>query len=316
MAAPPKYIGREEVMKLLDSAELLLELESALGKFSSGKDGGVQQPLRSVINVEKHHGFLAVMPGYSATDDALASKLVSFYPENTSLPTHQAWIMLFDPSCGSLLAIIDGESVTSLRTGLASAVATKHLANPNSKILAILGSGVQAHSHFQAMSLVQAFEEVRVWSRTPANAQSFAEEIGAKVCETAEAAVRGADVICTVTFATTPVILQDWVKPGAHINVVGACRPEWQEIDSNLMRSAAVYCDSREACLMESGDIILSECEIYAEIGEVINGQKMARWEETTIFKSVGLAIEDVISAKQLYDKYTKLNPAPLLTPP
>lgn len=246
------------------------------------------------------------MPGYSATDDALGTKLVSFYPNNSDLPTHQAWIMLFDPSNGSLLAIVDGESVTMLRTGLASAVATKHLANPNSRILTILGSGVQARSHYQAMALVQSFEEVRIWSRTPANARTFAEEIGAKVFETAEEAVRGADVICTVTFATTPIVQKEWVKPGAHINVVGACRPEWQEIDSNLMRSAIVYCDSREACLRESGDVVLSECEIYAEIGEVINGQKKARWEETTVFKSVGMALEDVVSAKLLYDKYTK----------
>lgn len=246
------------------------------------------------------------MPGYSATDDALATKLVSFYPNNSDLPTHQAWIMLFDPSNGSLLAILDGESITMLRTGLASAVATKHLANPNSRILTILGSGVQARSHFQAMNLVQSFEEVRVWSRTPANARRFAEEIGAKVFETPEQAVKDADVICTVTFATTPIVQQEWIKPGAHINVVGACRPEWQEIDCSLMRSAVVYCDSRDACLRESGDVILSECDIYAEIGEVINGQKKARWEETTVFKSVGMALEDVISANLLYQKFVK----------
>jgi len=305
-ASPPKFICAEEVEKHLDAKELLTVIETAFGNYSMGPDGGVIQPVRTVINVEKHKGFLHVMPGYSANDNALATKLVEFYPHNTKSPTHQGQVLLFDPASGNLLAIIDGESITAVRTAIASAVATKHLANPSSKILALVGAGIQAESHYKALTMLQSFDEVRVWSRTMATAQKFTKKFKAKACSTVEEAVRDADVICTVSFATTPILNKEWIKPGAHINAVGACRPDWQEVESELMRSAVLYVDSREACNQESGDVILSGAEIFAEIGEVIIGQKEAKWEETTIFKSLGMAIEDVVSAKMVYERYMK----------
>ncbi|ELT92131.1 hypothetical protein CAPTEDRAFT_141157 [Capitella teleta] len=309
MLQAPKYISGEEVEKLLDLKELLTSIETGLGNYSKGKDGGVVQPVRLVVPIEKHHGNLGVMPGYSSFEDALATKVVAFYPENKDLPTHQAWVLMQDPTNGSLNAIIDGGSITAIRTGIASAVATKHLANPNSHILTLLGAGVQARSHFKALLLLHKFDEVRIFSRTRASAQKLAKEIGktAKVCSSVEEAVEDADIIVTVSFATTPILKAEWVKPGAHINAVGACRPDWRELESSLMQQSVVYCDSREACSQESGDVILSGCDIYAEIGEVINGEKLALWEKTTVFKSVGMAIEDVLSAKIVFDKYMRI---------
>ncbi|KAK2182607.1 hypothetical protein NP493_347g03085 [Ridgeia piscesae] len=304
MSGGPRIIAAPDVYKLIRPKDLLPVIEKALGNYSMGRDGGVIQPVRTVVPIEKYHGFLGVMSAFSGRDEALAVKLVSFYPEAKDHPTHQAWVMIFNPATGNLTAIVDGESITAIRTGIASAVASKHLANPNASVLAILGSGIQARSHFEALSLLHSFAEVRIWSRTLANAQKLATEIGAKACSTAEEAVRDADIICTVTFATTPIIQADWVKPGAHINAVGACRADWQELSSQLMKTSVVYCDSRDACNQEAGDVIQSGCDIYAEIGEVINGHKEAFWEKTTVFKSVGIAIEDVVSAKMVLDRY------------
>ncbi|CAD5115871.1 DgyrCDS4811 [Dimorphilus gyrociliatus] len=230
------------------------------------------------------------MSAFSQRENALATKVVGFYPENKDEPTHPSDIMLYNPLNGSLQAIMDGTVITEYRTGLVSAIASKHLANPTSKILAILGSGVQCTGHFNALSLLYNFDDVRIWNINIQSAEIAAKKLGkpCRVCTTAEEAVKDADIICTVTSTSTPVLNKDWVKPGCHINSVGAVKPKWQELESDLMRSSVVYVDSKEAACQETGDIIISKCEIYAEIGEVINGQKEARWHETTVFKSVG----------------------------
>src|SRR6266536_4157988 len=192
------------------------------------------QPVRSVIKVEPSGGFLGLMP--ALTPDGLGLKAVTFYPANAErgIPTHMATIFLVDPETGIPLAVMDGRLITEMRTAAVSAAATKLLAPRDATILAILGSGVQASSHVEALRLVRQFEEIRVWSPTPEHAERFASEIGAKSMS-AEEAVRGADVVATATNSKTPVLKGSWLKPGCHVNAVGACGPDWRELDDEAM---------------------------------------------------------------------------------
>jgi alanine dehydrogenase len=272
-------------------------MERALTDFSSGK---VVQPTRVMVPVAEHQGFLGLMPAY--TGAALGTKLVAFYPQNTDVPTHHATILLFKPETGEPLVTIDGRLITEVRTAAVSAVATDRLARPDASVLAIIGSGVQASSHLEALKLVRNFREVRVWS--PRRAKAFAEEHDVLAAPSAEEAVRGADVVVTATTSSTPVLSGEWLGPGVHINAVGAPRPDWRELDDEVLRRARVYVDSREAAMEESGDVIAAE-EIFAEVGEVVSGVKPGRRsaEEVTLFKSLGLAVEDVATAELVYRK-------------
>ena len=274
---------------------LIPAVENALINFCSGK---VVQPVRQVIPVDPPGGFMGVMPAFA---EGLGLKVVTFYPPNAKrgLPTHMATIFLVDPETGEPLVVMDGRLITEMRTAAVSAVATKLLAPADAKILAILGSGVQARSHVEALRLVREFEEIHVWSRTRANADRFAEEIGARSMS-AEEAVRDADVVVTATSSKTPVLRGAWLKHGCHVNAVGACRPDWRELDDAAMRNI-LFADSREAALKESGDVILSGAKIYAELGEALAGKIPARADETTIFKSLGMAVEDIAAALLVY---------------
>jgi thiomorpholine-carboxylate dehydrogenase len=237
----------------------------------------------------------------------MGAKLVSFYPgnEGTGTATHHAMIVLFRPDTGEPLAIMDGRLITEMRTAAVSAAVTKYLAAPDAHVLALVGSGVQAHAHVQALSLVRHFDEIRVWSRTAAHAERFAEQRKAKAMPIADA-VRGADVVVTATNALQPILQGHWLKPGAHVNAVGSPRPNWRELDDRTMANILVV-DSREAVLKESGDVILSGAEIYAEAGEIFAGIKAAPLSETTVFKSVGLAVEDIATAKLVCDKAAQI---------
>src|SRR6266403_1563248 len=219
------YLDEEQVRKHLRMEQLIPAMEKALIDFSAGK---VTQPVRSVITVEPPGGFYGMMP--ALTPEGLGQKIVTFYATNAErgIPTHMATIFLVDPETGAPLAVMDGTLITEMRTAAVSAAATKLLASPDAKILAILGSGVQAHSHIEALQLVRQFEEIRVWSPTLEHAKRFAQEIGATAMS-AEEAVRDADVIVTVTSSKTPVLKGDWLKPGCHVNAIGACRPDWRE---------------------------------------------------------------------------------------
>ncbi len=283
------------VGRLLHMEEVIPAMERALADFSSGT---VVQPVRTMLPVAEHQGFLGLMPAY--TGSALGAKLVAFYPRNTSVPTHHATILLFEPETGEPLVTMDGRLITEVRTAAVSAVATDHLARGAASVLAIIGSGVQARSHLEALRLVREFREVRVWS--PRRAAAFAEEHGVDAAASAEEAVRGADVVVTATTSPTPVLSGEWLSPGAHINAVGAPRPDWRELDDEVLRRAKVYVDSREAAMKESGDVIAAR-EVLAEIGEVVSGAEQARrsLEEVTLFKSVGLAVEDVATAELVY---------------
>src|SRR5205809_3787991 len=261
----PLYLNEEQVKKHLRMADLIPAMEKALIDFSSGK---VTQPVRLVINVDPPGGFLGLMP--ALTPDGLGLKAVTFYPSNAGrgIPTHMATIFLVDPQSGTPLAIMDGRLITEMRTAAVSAAATKLLASPDAKVLAILGSGVQARSHVEALGLVRQFEEIRVWSPTREHAERFAKEIGATAMS-AEKAVRDADVIFTATNSKTPILRGAWLKAGCHVNAIGACRPDWRELDDEAMRNV-VFVDSREGALKESGDVILSGAKIYAELGEAL----------------------------------------------
>lgn len=297
-----EWYDREAVKSVLDMRDLIPAMEEALINYSAGR---VIQPVRTMLPIKAAQGFFGNMP--AATASAMGTKMVSFYPENadTGIETHQAVIALFDPATGTPLAVMDGGLITEMRTAAVSAVATKHMATENAEVLAILGSGAQAHSHLDALKHVRDFKEVRCWSRTSKNAEAFAEETGARVTS-AEDAVRDADVVVTVTNSKSPVLEGKWLKPGAHVNAIGACVPDWRELDDDVMKETIVA-DCRKAAMRESGDIILSGATIHAELGEVAAGTKPADAHRTTVFKSLGLAIEDVVSARLVYDKLAVL---------
>jgi ornithine cyclodeaminase/alanine dehydrogenase-like protein (mu-crystallin family) len=290
------YLDEDRIRGLLRWDQLIAAMEEALADFSLGR---VLQPVRNMLTIEEGKRYLGIMPAVAA--DAMGAKLVSFYPQNvaTGLPTHMAMIVLFSPQTGEPLAVLDGRLITEMRTAAVSAAVTKLLAAPDSRVLALLGSGVQAAAHLQALSQVRSFAEVRVWSRTAEHAERFANQHKIEAMP-AESAVRGADVVVTATNALEPILKGAWLKPGAHVNAVGSPRPAWRELDDNAMANTLIV-DSREAVQTESGDVILSNAPIYAEIGEIFAGRKKAPVAATTVFKSVGLAIEDVAAAKLVY---------------
>lgn len=295
-AAVPFY-DEAAVRSVLRMQDLLPAMERALTDFSTGR---VKQPVRMVIPVEEHNGFFGVMP--VVYDDVMGAKLVTLYPANANfaLPTHQAIIALFRAETGEPIAVMDGRLITEMRTAAVSAVATKLLASAGAKRLAILGSGVQARAHAQALRLVRPFEEIRLWSPNHDHAVACAAEICA-VTTTAEDAVRRADVIVTVTHASEPVLHGAWLRPGSLVLAVGAVGPTRREVDSYAMRGAVIV-DSRDAALQESGDVLLAGAPIYAELGELLAGIMPIPKEEILTFKSLGLAVEDIAAAKLVLD--------------
>jgi ornithine cyclodeaminase/alanine dehydrogenase-like protein (mu-crystallin family) len=289
-----EYFEEEKVRRLLRIEDLIAAMRRTLAEFSAGR---WKQPLRGVLS--QYGGFFGVMP---ASGESMGIKMVTFYPGNawTELPTHMAVIALFDPKTGEPLALMDGRYITEMRTAAVSAVATDALALPGAKVLALLGAGVQGRAHLEALQHVRKFEEIRVWNRTPERAERFAKEQGVKAMAL-EAAVRDADVVVTATSAHEAILKGEWLKPGAHVNAVGSSRPNWRELDDAAM-SNVVIVDSYEGARNEAGDIILSGVTPYAELGEILNGSKRVDPNSTTIFKSLGMAVEDVVAAKLVYE--------------
>jgi thiomorpholine-carboxylate dehydrogenase len=290
------HLDEAAIRPVLRWDALIAAMEQALAAFSSGR---VLQPVRNMLTIEEGMRYLGIMP--AVAENAMGLKLVSFYPGNagTGIPTHMATILLFRPDTGEPLAVMDGRLITEMRTAAVSVAATKRLAAPDARVLALLGSGVQAKAHLEALTSVRGFDEIRVWSRNPEHARRFAERHGARALD-AETAVRGADVVVTATNAREPILRGAWLKPGAHVNAVGSPLPDRRELDNAAMANVLVV-DSREAVLKESGDVILSGAPIYAEIGEIFGGVKAAPVGETTVFKSVGIAAEDIAAAKLVY---------------
>lgn len=296
-------LNEDDVRRLLTMEELIPAMERALADLSAGR---VVQPLRSVLPVADHRGFLGVMPAYAS--GALGAKLVTFFPNNRDVHTHHATIVLFRPETGEPLVTMDGRLITEMRTAAVSAVATKALARPDASVLALLGSGVQARSHLEAVRLVRPLRDVRVWS--PRNAPAFAARFGVRAAASAEEAVRGAHVVVVATTSRTPVLKGAWLSPGTHVNAVGASRPDWRELDDEVLARSKVFVESREAASKESGDVIASG-KTPVEIGEVVSGSGPGRAspEEITLFKSVGVAVEDVVSADLVYRAAARSTP-------
>ena len=295
-----KILDEAAVRSFLSMEELIPAMASALSDLSNNK---AVQPVRTIIPVADHKGFLGVMPAYNK---ALGAKLVTFYPENQGIHTHNGVILLFRPETGEPIALMDGRLITEMRTAAVSAVATDHLANKETRTLAIIGSGVQARSHLEALRTVRSFADVRVWS--PRNSHRFADEHGITACSSAEEAVTGADVVVVATGAQQPVLFGRWLKSGTHINAIGANRPTWRELDDDVMNMSRIFVESRESAMIESGDLIAAG-QIAAEIGEVISGTVKGRQnlDEITLFKSLGTAVEDIAAADLVYRKATGL---------
>jgi ornithine cyclodeaminase/alanine dehydrogenase-like protein (mu-crystallin family) len=293
-------LTEEQIRELLSYDELIPAIRTALMDYSAGR---VQQPVRAIIPVSSYGGWFGVMPAVYGS--VMGAKMVTFYPGNAELQkhTHMAVIQLFRADTGEPLATMDGRLITEMRTAAVSAVAIDHLAQPQTKVLGILGSGVQARSHMRALAGIRSFAEVRVWSRSRNHAQRFAAEIGARVT-TAEEAVSGADVVLALTSSPHPILYGRWLSPGAMVCAIGAATPDRRELDEEAMRGAVVV-ESRESAMREAGDIVLAKAHVSAEIGELLNGAQLDRGDRPVVFKSVGIAVEDIAAAKLVYEKFS-----------
>jgi ornithine cyclodeaminase/alanine dehydrogenase-like protein (mu-crystallin family) len=306
-----RLLTEQHVKALLPMSDLIPAMESALARFSGGE---VVQPVRSVLSVGPTRAFFGLMPAYVESPPCLGAKLVTVFNSNLErgLPSHLATIVLLDPDTGALVAIMDGRYITEARTAAVSAVSARHLARPDASALAMLGTGVQARSHLEALAEVRALTAVRVWSPQERSRARFVSEMSPRVSAplsataSAEEAVRGADLVVLATSSPTPVVMDGWVTAGAHVMSVGACRSDQREMDPALVLRARVYVDSRAAALVEAGDIVLGIREqrftgdhIRGELGEVVLSRAAGRGtaDEVTIFKSLGMAVEDVTAA-------------------
>jgi ornithine cyclodeaminase len=310
-------LSEKDVRVVLGMDDLISAMETALDQFSAGH---VRQPLRNIVDLADRHAFYGVMPAYMAQPAALGTKLVSVYHTNAErgLPSHLATIVLHDPETGALLAILDGRYITEARTAAVSAASAKHLARQDARVLAVLGSGVQARSHIDALTRVRPFSEIRVWGRHEGRVRALLQSIPNHVRSTlvaapsAEAAADGADVIALVTASRDPVLTRAAVRAGAHICAVGACRPDQREMETALVRDARVFVDSRTGAIAEAGDLVIpikegaiNASHIAGELGDVFGGRVPGRRDdaEITIFKSLGMAVEDVAAARLAFDR-------------
>ena len=310
-------VTQREVPALLPMNECVDLMAKVLEATSRGD---AVLPLRSMMWLPDRTGLLGLMPAYLGDPKVMGLKLVSVFPGNHGTPhdSHQGVVVLFEVEHGRLLAVIDATSITSIRTAAASGAATRLLAREDAGDLAILGSGVEARSHLEAMRTVRKLRRIRVWSRNPDNARAFAEREsdgrtpGIEAHEDARAAVEGADLICTTTASKEPVLRGEWIAPGAHINAVGACFPNARELDTHAVTRSRLYVDRRESTLNEAGDFLIPKKEgaiddghIVGEVGDLLLGRVHGRRAPTeiTLYKSLGIAVEDLAAAHSIYQK-------------
>lgn len=306
-------INAAEVRRLLPMAACMEAMEDALKQLGRGE---AQNPLRSVNWLPEKRGILLAMP--ALTEEAMAIKVITVMPGNHGTPydSHMGAVILFDAQYGRPLALMDATEITAIRTAAVSGVATRLLAREDAGDLAILGTGVQGRSHLQSMLKARPLRRVRVWSRSAAHRADYVRwadtdlDVEVEAVDSAQAAVQGADLICTATATTEPVLQGAWLSPGAHINAVGSSTPTTRELDSAAMALVSHFVDRRESTLDESGDYLIplqegaiDEGHIRAELGEVLLGQAPGRSddEEITLFNSLGLAVEDLASAQVIW---------------
>ena len=320
---PPPYIDKQAISTHLPMSEAIPLMESMFRDLASGQ---ILQPLRSLMWLPDKKGLLGMMPAYASapganapgTDPAgiIGIKLITiFHAKN---PSHQGVVILFDGATGTPLMLFDAEEITAIRTAAASAVATNVLATKQASTLAILGTGEQAQRHIEAMVLVRPIKQINLWGRNKQKAEQLAEKAHAgktkiTVTDTPQQAAEGADIICTVTAATQPILQGEWIRPGAHLNVVGSCTPNAREVDTETVAKARLFTDKYESLFNEAGDFLIpkkegriTESTVQAEIGEVLTAAKPGRQSpaDITLFKSLGIAAEDLYSAYHIYKKF------------
>jgi ornithine cyclodeaminase len=312
-------LDRHEVARLLPMDECVDVMARALATVARGN---AILPLRPMIRLPDSPNIFALMPAYLGEPKSVGVKVLTVFPVNhgTPIDAHQGAVLLFEADHGRLLAILDATTVTAIRTAAVSAVATRLLAREDADELAILGAGTQGRMHLEAMTVVRPLRHVRIWSRTTEHARALAQlarekfDLPADVCSTPAHAVERASIVCTTTAAASPVLEGAWLRPGAHVNAVGACIPTTRELDTEAVRRARLYVDRRESALAEPGDILMPLREgaigtdhIVAEIGELLieGGERLRRQseDEVTLFKSLGLAVEDLAAAHHVYRK-------------
>jgi ornithine cyclodeaminase/alanine dehydrogenase-like protein (mu-crystallin family) len=300
-------LNQEEVERLLDMEGCIAAMEGALAALARGE---VHVPLRFVMRPGDEPSLLGLMPAHRAGGTPLYSlKTVAVFPDNPKrgLDAHQGTVTLFDGETGEVRVLMNASAITAIRTAAVSAVATRLLARKDARVLGILGAGVQARSHLEALPLVRNFDTVRIFSRTLEHAQALAAQVGAEAVDTAEEAVRDADVVVTATSSAEPVLAREWLKPGAHVNAIGGRPPQMTELDTATIADSAFYVDRRESAEAEAGDYraavesgAIGPDHIRAELGELVIGVKPGRSseEEITVFRSLGLAVEDLAAAE------------------
>ena len=316
-------LNETETHALLPMAECIEVMTAALGALARGE---VTLPLRTIMKPLEVRGVLALMPSFRAGEDPLFGlKAICVFPGNVAvgLDAHQGGVLLFDGSTGQLLAMVNASAITAIRTAAVSGVATRTLARADASTLAIIGAGVQARPHLEAIAAVRQLRSARVSAQRRESAQVFAREMQPRFpfpiepVECNEAAVRGADIVVTATTAREPVIQRDWISPGTHINAIGTFSPAAREIDGATMASSSLYVDRRESALNEAGDYLIPAREglidpahIKAELGEVLTGAEPGRTSdnEITLFKSLGLGIEDLAAAEYAYRKAKEMD--------
>ncbi|MFI5133614.1 MAG: ornithine cyclodeaminase family protein [Chitinophagales bacterium] len=318
----PVFFNKEKVASLLPMEECISVMEKT---FRSLASGNCVQPLRPLMWLPDKSGLLGMMPGYAGDIDVMGIKALSVFPKNKNFgySSHQGIVILFETKNGKSLCIADADEVTAIRTPAASAVATNILARKDAETLSIIGSGVQATRHIEAMLLVRKIKKITIWSRSETSAKQLAEKIAAKnkieinVAKDPEEAVRNMDIICTVTGSVQPIVKGEWVSRGTHINAVGSCMPSARELDTATVLKSKLFTDWYESLFKESGDFIIPKNEgaindshVKGEIGEVLLGKKEGRTsdDDITIFKSLGLAVEDIFAVNYIYRKISKTN--------
>ena len=306
-------ITMEECITIMENIFIQLEEDQAFN------------PLRSAMLIPGENGLLSMMPGYVNKQDIMGIKSVSVYPENANigLESHQGSVTLFNALNGTPLAIMDAGQITAIRTAAVSGLATRILAKKNSKILAILGSGIQARTHIEAMTTILNLEEIRVWSKNKKNAKKLVEEQRKKYAipfrpfDTVNEAIYNADIICTTTAAVEPILQGKYLMQGVHINAVGSSVRNTRELDGFAIKLSKLYVDKIESTINESGDFLIAKQEgtiddnhIIGTLGEILTKQKKGRnnTNDITLFKSLGLAVEDIATAFFIFDKYVKSN--------
>ena len=313
----PLFINKETIASLLPMHECISVMEQT---FRSLASGNCIQPLRPNMSLPDKTGLLAIMPAYAGDIDVMGIKAISVFPKNKEFgfSSHQGMVLLFETKNGKLLCMADADEITAIRTPAASAVATNLLARKNAETLSIIGSGLQAARHIEAMLLIRKIKKITIWSRNETNAKVLAEEVSANykidinIAKNPEDAVRDMDIICTATSSADPIVKGEWVSKGTHINAVGSSTPVARELDTVAILKSKLYTDCYESLFKEAGDFIIPKNEgviddthVKGEIGELLLGEKKGRTndDDITVFKSLGLAVEDVFSVNHIYQK-------------